>query len=60
MKYLKYLLFTVLYAGVTFFGIGPVLLADGSFQERMLTLGIVVLIYFVLTFFFLKWRRKIN
>ncbi|WP_442955945.1 DUF6954 family protein [Paenibacillus sp. MMO-58] len=33
---------------VTFFGLGPVLFADGSMTERMITLGIVILIYAVI------------
>lgn len=58
MKWLIYAIFIVLYLGVTFFGLGPVLYADGSIQERMLTLGIVLLIYVSLTVLFLKWRRR--
>lgn len=58
MKWLIYAIFIVLYLGVTFFGLGPVLYADGSSQERMLTLGIVILIYVSLTVLFLKWRRR--
>jgi arginine exporter protein ArgO len=57
MKTLIYIIFIVLYALVTFFGIGPVLMADGSMQERMLTLGIVILIYIALTFAFVKLVR---
>lgn len=49
LKWLVYLFFAALYVLVTFFGIGPVLLADGSDQERMITLIIVLLIYVVIT-----------
>ena len=49
MKWLVYILFFILYALVTFFGIGPVLLADGSVRERIMTLIIVLLIYVALT-----------
>lgn len=60
MNWLIYAIFIFLYLGVTFFGLGPVLYADGSTQERMITLGIVILIYVILTALFLKWRRKKN
>lgn len=41
--------FIIMYLLVTFFGLGPVLLADGSFQERMITLAAVIAIYILLT-----------
>jgi uncharacterized membrane protein len=43
-----WVIFIVLMAGLTFFGLGPVLLADGSFSERMLTLAVVILLYILL------------
>lgn len=49
MKWLVYFLFFILYVLVTFFGIGPVLLADGSDRERILTLLVVLVVYAVLT-----------
>lgn len=58
MKWIIYLIFVLLYLLVTFFGLGPVLLADGSNEERLLTLGVVILIYVVLTVAFLKWRKR--
>lgn len=60
MKWVIYAVFIVLYLGVTFFGIGPVLLADGSTQERMITLGVVILIYVILTVILIKWRSRRN
>ncbi|SFD84438.1 hypothetical protein SAMN05216378_1700 [Paenibacillus catalpae] len=33
---------------VTFFGLGPVLFADGSMTERTITLSVVIIIYFVI------------
>ncbi len=45
---------------VTFFGLGPVLLADGSTSERLATLAVVVIIYAVLvtiTVIFIRKRR---
>lgn len=52
MKWLVYLIIIMLFLGVTFFGIGPVLLADGSLLERMMTLGVVILLYVVLPVLF--------
>lgn len=51
------LIFTLLYLLVTFFGLGPVLMADGSMQERIVTLIVVIFIYVLLTFAF-KWILK--
>lgn len=48
-KIITFIIFGLLYALVTFFGLGPVLFADGPMQERMLTLAAVILIYVVLT-----------
>jgi fumarate reductase subunit C len=45
---------------VTFFGLGPVMFADGSNGERMATLAVVILIYAVLvaiSVIFIKKRR---
>lgn len=50
----------ICYAVVTYFGLGPVLFADGSQQERMITLSIVVVIYFALsivTYFIFRKKR---
>lgn len=58
MKALIHIVFIFLFLLVTFFGIGPVLLADGVFSERMLTLGIVILIYIVLGFLYRYLLRK--
>lgn len=60
MKYFIYLVFIVLYAGVTFFGLGPVLLADGTLQERFLTLGIVILTYITLTGLLIWYRSNMK
>jgi hypothetical protein len=52
---LLYVLFTILYLLTTFFGLGPVLFADGSAKERMLTLIVVLLIYTAIT----VWMRSL-
>lgn len=45
MRTVIHIIFIALLALVTFFGIGPVLLADGTMNERLITLLIVILIY---------------
>lgn len=49
MVWFIYILFAVLYLLITFFGLGPVLFADGSNAERIVTLVVVVLIYVAIT-----------
>ncbi len=51
-------IFATLYLLVTFFGMGPVLMADGSVQERMITLIVVILIYVLLTVAFRRLLRR--
>mgnify|MGYP001218786580 CR=1 FL=1 len=58
IKWAGYIVFIVLFLLVTFFGIGPVLIADGTFQERMLTLLFVIVIYFLLILAFRYWLRR--
>lgn len=43
---------------VTFFGLGPVMFADGSMSERMTTLAVVALIYAVLITVSVVFIRK--
>jgi hypothetical protein len=57
LKWIVYLLFAAAYLLVTFFGLGPVLLADGTAQERWVTFLVVLLIYAVITVF-LRWILK--
>lgn len=55
---LGFILF-VLYVLVTMFGLGPVLFADGSQQERMITLAVVMVIYVALTIItYVVFRKK--
>jgi len=42
---------------LTFFGLGPVMFADGSMGERIGTLGVVLVIYTVLIVLF-RYIRK--
>ena len=59
-KILVIVVFICLYLLVGFFGLGPVMFADGSMQERLLTFTIVVLIFVILTYIFIKLLRKIS
>jgi len=52
LKYFLYISFAALYLLLTFFGLGPVLFADGSTTERIITLLVVILFYIILTFLF--------
>jgi hypothetical protein len=58
MRWFIYFIFILLYLGVTFFGFGPVLFADGSTEERVMTLVVVIVIYVILTGLLLLWRKK--
>jgi uncharacterized membrane protein len=49
MKALLYTIISIAYMLVTFFGLGPVLLADGGRTERIITLIVVILLYLLLT-----------
>ncbi len=50
MKWLVHVIFTFFYLVVTFFGVGPVLLADGVMKERVMISIIVAGCYLVLIF----------
>ncbi len=52
------ILFVAVFLLITFFGIGPVLFADGSDQERLITLMVVLLIYALWFVLHMLWRRK--
>lgn len=60
MKRLVYTGFAVMYALVSFFGLGPVLFADGTVSERIKTLVVVLLIYVLLTLGLLLMRRRLS
>lgn len=60
MKYLLHAFFIILIALVTFFGLGPVLLADGSVRERVLTSIVLVIIYALLGFGYWMSIKLVN
>lgn len=57
MKHILYLSFGFLYLMLTFFGFGPIFLADGTEKERFITICIVVFLYTILTVI-LRWAIK--
>jgi putative flippase GtrA len=61
LKFFLHTVFIILIALVTFFGLGPVLFADGVLQERLWTAAIVVVIYIILAFLYRKaiqWANR--
>jgi hypothetical protein len=60
VKFLLHFIFIILIALVTFFGLGPVLFADGVIQERLWTAAIVVVIYILLVFLYRKAIQWVN
>ncbi|OZM56268.1 hypothetical protein CIB95_12655 [Lottiidibacillus patelloidae] len=58
MNLFIYIIFILLYGLVTLYGVGPLLLADGSSEEKLILLLVVSLIYILLTFVFVKWLKK--
>jgi hypothetical protein len=61
MKFLVHAFFIILILLVTFFGLGPVLYADGVIQERIWTAVVVVVLYALLGILYsraIKWIKK--
>ncbi|MEH7115320.1 hypothetical protein V7124_23630 [Neobacillus niacini] len=61
MKFLIHAIFIILFLLLTFFGLGPVLYADGVIQERLWTAAVVVALYALLAFLYsraIKWINK--
>ena len=48
IKLVIFIVFAILFMLVTFFGLGPVLMADGSAGERTVTLAVVIVLYVLL------------
>jgi len=60
VKFLLHFIFIILIALVTFFGLGPVLFADGVLQERLWTAAIVIVIYIILAYLYRKSIQWVN
>lgn len=57
MKWVVYSLFVIAFLLITFFGLGPVLLADGTLVERLITLVIVIVLYLILILLFIRYFK---
>ena len=60
MRLLVTVIFVLVFLTVTFFGIGPVLFADGSDSERLGTMGIVFGIYLLLWLAYRFLIKRLN
>lgn len=60
MRLAVWILFVILLLLVTLFGLGPVILADGTANERFATLAVVIALYVILALLlrFLTKRLK--
>jgi hypothetical protein len=61
VKFLIHAFFIILLLLVTFFGLGPVLYADGVIQERIWTAAVVIILYIILGFTYsvaIKWIKR--
>jgi hypothetical protein len=58
IKWIWYIILSIAFLLVTFFGIGPVVFADGGIGERILTLGVVILIYVFLGWIFICIKKQ--
>jgi len=57
MKILFYIIMAIAFLFVTFFGLGPVMFADGSMSERMITLAVVLLVYTILGWITIRFTK---
>jgi uncharacterized membrane protein YhaH (DUF805 family) len=60
MKLVVWIVFVILFILVTFFGLGPVLLADGSAGERAATLAAVIALYVLLVLLLRFLIKRLN
>jgi cytochrome bd-type quinol oxidase subunit 2 len=58
MNKLIFIIFIVAFGYLTFFGIGPLLFADGSSDEKVITAVIIAILYVVLAILFVKFLNK--
>lgn len=60
MKIIGHIIFIILFLLITFFGIGPILMADGTSKERIITLVIVLFIYVIWFLLYRYFIRKMK
>jgi hypothetical protein len=61
MKFLIHAIFILLLLLLTFFGLGPVLYADGVLEERLWTAAVVIVLYALVAFLYskaIKWIKN--
>lgn len=58
MKILFYVIISIAFLLVTFFGLGPVAFADGPMSERMITLAVVLFIYLILGWITIRFAKR--
>lgn len=57
-KWIWYIVLFAVFLLVTFFGIGPIVFADGSRSERIITLTVVILLYVILGIMFIRIKNQ--
>jgi membrane protease YdiL (CAAX protease family) len=60
MRVFVYIVTAILFLLVTFFGLGPVIFADGTTGERLITLLVVLLIYLLLILILVWVKKKLS
>ena len=58
MKIIFYIIIAIIFLLVTFFGLGPALFADGKTSERVLMVGLVIVVYLMLGYVTVRLSRK--
>lgn len=57
-KWVWYIILTIAFLLVTFFGLGPVLFADGGSGERVFTLIVVIILYIIIGTVFVRIKNQ--
>lgn len=58
LKWLWYIILVIVFILVTYFGLGPVLFADGGMGERILTLIVVLILYIIIGILFVRIKKQ--
>ncbi|TDK61448.1 hypothetical protein E2K98_11145 [Bacillus salipaludis] len=60
MRLMFHAIFIIVLTLITFFGLGPIMLADGSLAERIITAFIVLILYVIIVFFYRRSLQSIK
>ncbi|MBU5311245.1 hypothetical protein KQI38_04345 [Tissierella carlieri] len=60
LKVIGHIAFIILFLFISFFGIGPVIFADGTMNERIMNLLIIILAYGILIWLYRIFIRKMR